>query len=134
MPDLSDPQTDMAPEQLDLALRELRREHGRVLSLDAFRRQLGRTSDRHTVPQSREGAETWTAEAEGQLKHALNLAFADLGGAAFALAHHGALNDNRLAAHMQRIHELYTQLDALAHGLPVGQPDHSTSAPNAATA
>jgi hypothetical protein len=71
---------------------------------------------------------------EIQLKHALNLAFADLGGAAFALSHHGALNDRRLAAHVQRIHELYTQLDAVARTRPVSQPDHSTPAEHAATA
>jgi hypothetical protein len=71
---------------------------------------------------------------EIQVKHALNLAFADLGGAAFALAHHGALNDKRLAAHVQRIYELYTQLDAVARTRPVSQPDHSTPAEHAATA
>jgi hypothetical protein len=134
MSDLSDSRPDRTLEQLDLALRELPREHGQVLNLDAFRRHLEHTSARHTAPQSRDGADTETAGAEAQLKHALSLAFADLGGAAFALAHHGALNDKRLAAHVQRIHELYTQLDALAHTTSVDQPDHSTPAAHAATA
>jgi hypothetical protein len=133
MSDLIDSRPDRL-EQLDLALRELPREHGQVLNLDAFRRQLEHAPGRHTAPQSRQGADTQTAGAEAQLNHELNRAFADLGGAAFALAHHGALNDNRLAAHVQRIHQLYTQLDALAHTTSVNQPDHTTSAAHAATA
>jgi len=134
MSNLSDSQPDRTLEQLDLAQCELPREHGQVLNLDAFRRELEHTSGPRTAPQSRDGADIQAAAAEAQLRHALNLAFADLGGATFALAHHGALNDNRLAAHVQRIHQLYAQLDALAHTTPVNQPDRPTSAADAATA
>jgi hypothetical protein len=104
MPRSSRPQPLTTLDQLDRQLREPPRQHAQILDLDAFRRHVD------------------TIDAETDLKHALNLAFADLGGAAFALAHQGALNDNRLAAHVQRIHQLYTQLDALAHTTPVTPP------------
>jgi len=50
-----------------------------------------------------------------QVKHELALALTDLGGATFALAYHGALNDERLAPRVQRIYDLFTQLSALDH-------------------
>ena len=134
MSDSSDSRPDRTLDQLELALRQLPREHGQVLNLDAFRRHLAHASGQHPAPPFPQAADTRPADAETQFKHALNLAFADLGGAAFALAHHGALNDKRLAAHVQRIHDLYTQLDALAHTTPVSQPDHNTPAEHAATA
>jgi hypothetical protein len=129
MSDSSDSRPDRTLDQLDLAQRELPREDGQVLNLDAFRHP-----GRHPAPPFPRTTDTRPADPETQLKHALNLAFADLGGAAFALAHHGALNNKRLAAHVQRIHELYTQLDALTHTTPVGQPNHNAPAAHAATA
>jgi hypothetical protein len=134
MSDSSDSRPDTTLDQLDLALRQLPREHGQVLNLDAFRRHLAHASGQHPARPFPGAADTRPADAETQLKHALNLAFADLGGAAFALAHHGTLNDKRLAAHVQRIHELYTQLDAFAHTTPIRQPNHNTPAEHAATA
>ena len=134
MSELSDSRPDRTLDQLDLAPRELPRERGQVLNIDAFRRHSKHASDQHTAPESRQAADTQTAGAEMQLKQALNLAFVDLGGATFALAHHGALNDKRLAHHVQRIKELYTQLDALAHTTPVRPPAHDTPAEHAATA
>lgn len=53
--------------------------------------------------------------------------------AAFALAYHGALNDKRLTAHVQRIHELYAQLDARARATPI-MPLDNTPADHDATA
>lgn len=121
--------TQISLDQLDRELRELTREHGHFLDLDAFRRQLDSASRRHTA----RWADTQASDADTQLRHELNLAFADLGGAAFALAHHGALNDKRLAAHVQRIDELYVQLDALAH-TPSVTPHAPAAAEHAATA
>jgi hypothetical protein len=56
-----------------------------------------------------------------QLQHELAFAFADLGGATFALAYHGALTDDRLAPRVRRVRDLYTQLSALDHPLHAGQ-------------
>jgi hypothetical protein len=50
-----------------------------------------------------------------QVKHELGLALTDLGGATFALAYHGVLNDERLAPRVERIRDLFTQLSALDH-------------------
>jgi hypothetical protein len=50
-----------------------------------------------------------------QAKHELALALTDLGGATFALTYHGALNDERLGPRVQRIRDLFTQLDGLDH-------------------
>ncbi len=134
MPDSSDYRLDKTLDQLDLTERELPREHGQVLNLHALRRHLAHASGQHPAPPFPRATDTRPADTDTQLEHALNLAFADLGGAAFALAHHGALNDKRLAPHVQRIHELYTQLDALAHTTPIRQADHNTPAEHAATA
>jgi hypothetical protein len=110
MPDSFDPQPDNALNQIDGQVRELPRQNGQVLSLDGSRRQPERASGQHTACQ----ADTRTTDAYTQLQRELNLAFGDLGGAAFALIHHRALNDKRLAPHVQRIHQLYAQLAALA--------------------
>lgn len=40
------------------------------------------------------------------IEHELARAYHDLGAAAFALAHHGALRDPRLATRVRRIYEL----------------------------
>jgi hypothetical protein len=48
-----------------------------------------------------------------QVRHELDLALTDLGGATFALAYHGALTDERLAPRVQRVHDLFAQLSAL---------------------
>jgi hypothetical protein len=117
----------------DLTPHELPREHGQLLSLDAFRRHTEHAFRQHTTPQAQQATDARTADLDAELKHALSLAFTDLGGAAFALAHHGALTDKRLAAHVDRIHELYRQLDALAHTTQVTPPAHA-SAEQAATA
>ena len=53
----------------------------------------------------------------------LNRAFADLRGAAFALSHPGALNGTGLIPQLQRIHQVYAQLDALAHSTPIDLAD-----------
>jgi hypothetical protein len=117
-------------DHLDRQLRELPREHGKILNLDAFRRHLEHASDpRHALL-----VDTQTADADAQLRHELSLAFADLGGAAFALTHHGALKDSRLAPHVQRIHGLYAQLDSLAHNPSVSRPDHSALGDQVTTA
>ena len=50
-----------------------------------------------------------------QVRHELDLALTDLGGATFALAYHRALADERLAPRVQRIDDLYAQLNALDH-------------------
>jgi hypothetical protein len=57
-----------------------------------------------------------------QVKHELALALTDLGGATFALAYHGALNDERLVPRVQRIHDLFTQLSALDQPTHTSQP------------
>ena len=116
-------------DQLDRQLGEDLRQRAQILDLDAFRRQLERTSGQTTFRQTARPADAQTTNAETQLRHELNLAFADLGGAAFALAHHGALNDKRLAPHVQRIHELFAQLEA-----PTSQHDHSAPSEQATTA
>jgi hypothetical protein len=56
-----------------------------------------------------------------QVEHELTLALADLGGATFALAHHGALTDERLASRVRRIHELFARLNALDHSMRTSQ-------------
>jgi hypothetical protein len=50
-----------------------------------------------------------------QVRHELDLALTDLGGATLALANHGALTDERLAPRVQRVHDLFAQLSALDH-------------------
>lgn len=67
-----------------------------------------------------------TTETETQLRHEVNLAFADLGGAAFALAYLGALNDKRLVPRVQRIHQLHAQLDAVTHSTPADPASDDT--------
>jgi hypothetical protein len=49
---------------------------------------------------------------DAQLRDELTLAYTDLGAATFALAHHGSLNEHRLAVRLQRIHDLTAQLAA----------------------
>jgi hypothetical protein len=59
-----------------------------------------------------------------QVKHELAVALTDLGGATFALAYHGALDDERLVPRIQRIRDLFTQLSTLDHPTRTGQPVH----------
>ena len=134
MPRSLHPQPASALDQLDGQLRELPRRDAHILDLDAFRRHLERAGDQPTASHTAPAADTQTTDAETQLRHELNLAFTDLGAAAFALAHHGALNDRRLGAHVQRIHQLYAQLDASAHATPITPLDHQTPAEHSATA
>jgi hypothetical protein len=125
MPRSSHPQPLTTLDQLDRQLRESPRQHAQILDLDAFRRQLERASGQPTPRHTGRPADTHTTDTETQLRHELNLAFADLGGAAFALAHHGALNDKRLAPRVQRIHQLHAQLDALPHSTPLDPADNN---------
>lgn len=118
MPRSFHPQPLTTHGQLDRQPHELPRQQAQILDLDAFRHVEdagGKPTFRHIAPP----VDAHTTDADTQLTHELNLAFADLGGAAFALAHHGALNDKRLAPQVQRIHQLFAQLDALAHSTPV---------------
>lgn len=103
------PQVNITLDRLDAELLGLSREHGQVLNLDAFRRHIQRDSIQHPAQPAHTGA----TDAERRLRHELNLAFTDLGGAVFALAHFGALTDERLAARVRRIHELHAELDSL---------------------
>jgi hypothetical protein len=124
MPHQFNAQPGSALDQLGRQLHELPRKDGHVLNLDAFRRHLERASGQHTARQT----DTRITDTDTALRRELTLAFADLGGAAFALAHHGAINDKRLAPHVQRIHHLYAQLDSVAHRTavdPAGQPASS---------
>jgi hypothetical protein len=105
---------DSTRDQLDRELREFPRKYGQIPIHDALRRRLDRASKRRPSIKPASTTERTTAsEIESQLKRELNLAFTDLGGVAFALVHHGALDDKRLASRAQRIHELYAQLDAV---------------------
>jgi hypothetical protein len=62
--------------------------------------------------------------AENQIGYELNLAFTDLGGAAFTLAYQGALDDKRLAPRVARILELFAQRDAANYGALTEQTNH----------
>jgi hypothetical protein len=95
-------------EQLDRDPHQLTREHRRVLDLSQFRRHLT-TVDQRPLLDSADPADTPCSES--RIRHELNLAFTDLGAAAFALANHGTLTDLRLAPRVQHIHNLYAQLD-----------------------
>jgi hypothetical protein len=123
MPSSIHPQPTSTLDQLDRQLRETPRQHAQILDLDAFRRDLERPSDQPTASTALP-TDTETADAETELRDELNLAFIDLGAAAFALAHHGTFTDRRLAAHVQRIHQLYAQPDASAHTAPIMAWDH----------
>jgi hypothetical protein len=102
-------------DQLDHELSELTREHGHVLDLSQFRRHLG-TTDWRPALQAAGPADTPSASrTQRQLSQELNLAFTDLGAAAFALAYHGKATDPRLALRVQHIRNLYAQLDAITH-------------------
>lgn len=74
-----------------------------VANLDRYRRQVRETSKWRQPKQTEE-----------ELRQELSLAFSDLGGATFALARQGTLNDQQLAPRVRRIEELYAQLGALA--------------------
>ena len=121
MPYFYDPRPDSTLDQPDPELHELPRKYRQILIHDGFRRRLDRAPKRQPTIKLASTTEQSTASAiESQLKHELNLAFTDLGGVAFALVHHGALDDERLASRAQRIHELYAQLDAVGAGGPLG--------------
>jgi hypothetical protein len=64
-----------------------------------------------------------------QVKHELALALTDLGGATFALAYHGALNDERLVPRVQRVRDLFTHLSALDHTTHANQPTNEPATP-----
>jgi len=69
-------------------------------------------------PSAEEGSVPGSPEGT-QVRHELVLALTELGGATLALAYHGALTDERLAQRVRRVHDLFTQLNALdrrAHG------------------
>jgi hypothetical protein len=125
---------DSKLKRVDRELRDLTRRHGQVLELCAFRWHVQHPSGQHTVRPTRRDPDTQVAATDSQLRHDLNLAFTDLGAAAFALAHHGALNDRRLAPRVRQIHELVAQLDTLAIATPTGVADRSAPAQRAATA
>jgi hypothetical protein len=96
---------------------ELARGEGRRGKSAAFRDHLWCVPDSPIAP-----------IAGNQIGHELNLAFTDLGGAAFALAHQGALNDKRLAPRVSRICELFAQLDAANYGALIQQTNHGGAA------
>jgi hypothetical protein len=121
-------------DQLDRELRELTREHAHVVELDAFRRHPNAANQRSPLQPAGPADKPSTARSETELRHALNLAFTDLGAATFALAHHGALNDRRLAPRVRQIRELFAQLDVLERTTPISASDHSAPAEHAATA
>jgi hypothetical protein len=89
-------------------LRELTHTEAQPDDVNPLSRHLTRLPDDGTAPTD-----------ETQIERELNLAFTDLGGATFALAHQGALDDKRLAPRVRRILELFAQLDALALAAPV---------------
>jgi len=112
--------TNPTLERQHCAPRDLQPDHTHVLTLDAHRRHPRYAGQRQATVRQTSAHEQTTIPAadnrlEAQLKHELALAYTDLGGATFALAHHGALNDRRLAPRVQRIYELTAQLDALTH-------------------
>lgn len=101
--------------QLDRERHDLTRQHGHVIDLDEFRRHLN-SADQRPAPQSADPADTPSQRrSESQLRHELNLAFTDLGAAAFVLAHHGITTDARLTPRVQHIHDLYADLDTITH-------------------
>ena len=97
----------------DGELAELACGDGHGVKSEAFRHHLACVPDSPIAP-----------IAENQIGHELNLAFTDLGGAAFVLAHQGALDDKRLAPRVSRILELFAQLDAANSGALVAQTNH----------
>jgi hypothetical protein len=98
---------------LDRELQDLTREYGRVFDLSSFRRQLDTIDQRPLQDSAWPAGEPRASRSESRLRHELNLAFTDLGAAAFALAHHGMPTDPQLAPRVQHIHNLYAQLDAI---------------------
>jgi len=60
------------------------------------------------------------------VRRELALAFTDLGAATFALAHQRALNDQRLAPRVQRIHDLFAQLNPVDRPTRTSQQNHET--------
>jgi hypothetical protein len=102
-------------DQLDHELRHVTREDGRVFNLSEFRRHLDAIQPGPPQDSARLADEHGASRGESQLRHELNLAFTDLGAAAFALAHHGRATDPRLATRVQHINQLYAQLDAITH-------------------
>jgi hypothetical protein len=114
--------TENPLDQLDRELQELIREHGHVVDLDPFRRHLDTADQRPPLEPAGPADTPGVARTESQLRHELNLAFTDLGAAAFAIAHHGIPTDTRLAPRVQHIHELYAHLDAITHATRRPQP------------
>jgi hypothetical protein len=102
-------------DRLDREPHDLTSERGHVLVLEAFRRHLDATNRRPARTSADPTDSPTGSRTESQLRHELNLAFTDLGGAAFALAHQGTATDARLAPRVQHIHDLYAQLDAITH-------------------
>lgn len=114
LPLLPDTQVHPSPAWAAAAIDRLSvEEHDSVIALE--RPPDTRLTGHQTIARNRPRETPDDHENPGrtQVKHELALALTDLGGATFALAYHGALNDDRLAPRVQRIHDLYTQLDAL---------------------
>lgn len=111
---------DNSIDDFDRDLSELLRGSGQVLNLAAFRLRLEKQPRRSNDRPIAGDANGLTADPEMQLRHELDLAFADLGGATFALTHHGGLSDPRLAPRVHRIHELFAQLSELAGPMSFG--------------
>jgi hypothetical protein len=126
--------TQTPVDQLDRELRELTREHAHVVDLDAFRRPLDAANQRSPLQPAGPADEPIASRSESELRHELNLAFTDLGAATFVLAHHGALNEPRLAPRVRQIRELFAQLDVLERTTPISASDHSAPAEHAAAA
>jgi hypothetical protein len=69
------------------------------------------------------GAQIHASPTDVPRTHELALAFADLGGATFALAQQGALNDQRLVPRVQHIHDLFAQLTLLDRPTRTREPN-----------
>lgn len=111
---------DSSIDDIDREWSELSRGSGQVLNLAAFRLRLDHQPRRSNDRPIAGDANGLTADAETQLRRELDLAFADLGGATFALAHHGGLSDPRLAPRVYRVHELFARLSELAGPMSCG--------------
>jgi hypothetical protein len=93
-----------------------RNAEAQVLSLEAARTQRNsgcRSGSSPVWPHPKAARPDDAHLHEAQLRHELVLAYADLGGATFALAHHGAPIDPRLDPRVQRIRDLAAELAAL---------------------